>query len=348
MPPFANTRNFAPANNNNTNIVMQNNKIYIGKTIGAFIIVLLLMPLGHALMILMEHYLEETTLHYSAFLMGLAGLAITVWGVFVKGDTRQTCFGITGAMLFWTGWVEFLLAYYAQRYGTQCDLTGTGVVQTTTEYINGIGANRHFTINGTPIEHFSREELEELRGSRPEYLIMPATFGMWMMFVVMYVFCTRNGCNFFRWIQNRFKIKDTVELRPMAYHPSIVVFMEWNIMMWGLYLLLMFCYDPVFLGQSHPATYAVAIVCLTGSAMMLKKQLRIGHWGRNIRMALATVIVFWTAVEVAVRNGLFREIWTDPMNHVWEMAAMLAALVALIAGFKMYDAKGSDGLHEAS
>lgn len=80
-------------------------RMYPGKTLGALLIVLLLMPLGHALMILMEHYLEPTTLHYSAFFMGLAGLAITIWGVFVKGDTKQTCLGITGAMLFWTGWV---------------------------------------------------------------------------------------------------------------------------------------------------------------------------------------------------------------------------------------------------
>lgn len=314
-----------------------NNKIYIGKTAGAFFIVLLLMPLGHAIMILMEHFLTPTVLHYSAFLMGFAGLCITIAGVFVKGDTKQTCFGITGAMLFWTGWVEFLLAYYAQRYGTQCDLVGNGIVQTTTEYINGIGVNHTFTINGTPLEDFSRSELRELRGSRPEYLIMPATFGMWMMFIVMYVFCTKNGCDFLRWIQKHCGLTENIDLRPMAHHPSIVVFMEWNIMMWGLYLLLMFCYDPIFLGESHPVTYGIAIFCLIGSGMMLKKQLRIGHWGRNIRMALATVIVFWTAVEVAARNGFFKEIWVDPLNHVMEMSIIFAIFLALVAGYWFYN-----------
>lgn len=64
-------------------------KKYLGKTIGSLLIVLLLMPLGHALMILMEHFLEPTTLHYSAFLMGFVGLVITIAGVFVKGDTRR-------------------------------------------------------------------------------------------------------------------------------------------------------------------------------------------------------------------------------------------------------------------
>ena len=319
--------------------MIMNGNIHLGKTIGSILIILLLMPLGHALMIIMEHLLSPTVLHYSAFTMGFVGLVITIWGVFVKGETKQTCFGMAGALLFWTGWVEFLFAYYAQRYGVHCDLVGNGIVQTATEYVNGIGVNHTFTINGTPLDDFTRAQLKEIRGSRPEYLIMPATFGMWMMFIVMYVFCTRTGCDFIRWIQNHCGVKDRVELRPMAHHASIVTFMEWNIMMWGLYLLLMFCYDPVFLGTSHPVTFAIAIFCLIGSALMLKKELRIGNWGRNIRMALATVIVFWTAVEVAARNGFFKEIWVDPGHHVVEMVSILVVFIALIVGCWIYNVK---------
>lgn len=36
--------------------------------------------------------------------------------------------------------------------------------------------------------------------------------------------------------------------------------------------------------------------------------------GRNIRYALATVIVFWTFVEIMARNGFFNEIWVEPLN----------------------------------
>ena len=315
----------------------------LGMTIGSILIILLLMPLGHALMIIMEHTLESTALHYSAFAMGFVGLVIAIWGVFVKGDTKQTVFGMAGALLFWTGWVEFLLAYYAQRYGVHCDLVGNGVVETATEYVNGIGMNQTYTINGTPLEEFSRAELKEIRGSRPEYLIMPATFGMWMMFLVMYIFCTKTGCNFIRWIQNHCGVKNNVELRPMAHHASIVTFMEWNIMMWGLYLLLMFCYDPVFLGTTHPVTYAIGIFCLIGSGMIFKKQLYIGHWGRNLRMSLANVIVLWSAVEIAARNGFFKEIWVDPGNHVAEMVGILLVFVGLILGFWFYNAKDNGG-----
>ena len=315
--------------------------MYIGKTIGSFLIVLLLMPLGHALMAIMEHLLEPTTLHYTAFAMGFVGLVMTIVGVFAKGDTRQTVWGITGAMLFWTGWVEFLLAYYAQRYGAHCDLLGSGVIQTTTTYTDGMVTAQEYLINGKPLADYTRPELKAIRGSRPEYLIMPATFGMWMMIMVLYVFCTKTGCDFINWIQRKFLLRRgvvgkgsedaQVTLRPMGHHPSIIVFMEWNVMMWGVYLALMFCYDPVFLGQRHPLTIAFALFCLVGSMLMLKKQLRIASWGRNIRFALATVIVFWTFVEVAARNGFFSEVWVDPMNHKFEVGLILATFVGVIA-----------------
>ena len=55
-------------------------KMYVWKTLGAFLIVLLLMQLGHALMILMEHILSESVLHYSAFAMELAALCIIFFG----------------------------------------------------------------------------------------------------------------------------------------------------------------------------------------------------------------------------------------------------------------------------
>ncbi len=37
-------------------------KIYIGKTLGSFLLVLFTMPLGHALMMLMEHFMQPTLL----------------------------------------------------------------------------------------------------------------------------------------------------------------------------------------------------------------------------------------------------------------------------------------------
>lgn len=272
-------------------------KRYWWKAIASFLFVLFMMPLGHALMIIMEHSMNQTALHYSAFAMGAVGMFMVIAGVFAKGDTRQTLWGLFGGLLFWTGWVEFLFMYFANRFGTQPQLDPvTGEVIT-----------------------------------RPEYLIMPASFGFWMMIMIMYLFSTRNGCNFINWWQRLLfrGRKAEIAVRPMTRHTSIVTFMELMMILWGSYLLLMFCYDDVFLGDRHLVTFLVGLGCLIGSFFIFAKQLRISSWGANIRMAIATVVVFWTPVEILGRMDFFNEIWIAPMEHKTEMLAILGTFILL-------------------
>lgn len=265
------------------------------KSIISFLMVLFTMPLGHALMAIMEHLLVPPYLHYASFSLGFVGLLMVIFGVFATGDTRQTLWGFFGGLLFWTGWVEFIFVYYAQRFGVQAEI-----------------------VNGEVV-------------TRPEYLILPATFGLWAMFMVLYLFSVKTGCNFINWWQRvlfRGKKNDIV-VRPMTRHTSIVTFMELNMMLWSCYLLLMFCYDDHFLGEYHPVTWIVFAVCLIGSLFMFKKQLKFGSWGANIRFSIATVIVFWTAVEILGRVEFFKEFWTDPLSHRMEMILILLLFVGL-------------------
>ena len=266
------------------------------KSIASFLVVLFTMPLGHALMMIMDKTMTPEAVHYSAFFMGLAGLIMVVIGVFVKGDTKQTLWGLFGGLLFWTGWIEFLFQYYATRWGTQPEMENGEVV------------------------------------TRPEYLILPATFGMWMMIIVLYIFSTKNGCNFINWWQRVLfrSRKNKIAARPMTHHTSIVTFMELNMILWTSYLLLMFCYDKNFLGDHHPVTSVVAAACLIGSFFIFRKQLRLSTWGANIRMAIATVVVFWVPVEVLGRLDFFKEIWIEPEKYTTQMICILVAFVALL------------------
>ena len=268
---------------------------YVKQTLVAFLLVLFAMPLAHAAMILMEKLMSEGSVHVAGFLLGLLGFVLVIIGVFARGDTRQTLWGLFGGLLFWTGWVEFLFMYYARRYGVQPEIEH-GVVVT-----------------------------------KPEYLILPATFGMWMMTMLMYVFSTRNGCLFITWLQ---KVlfrgqRNQIVVRPMTRHTSIVTFMEVNMMLWAFYLLLMFCYDKNFLGDHHPVTFLVGLGCLVGSIFMLKRQLHLAAWGANIRMAIATVIVFWTPVEILGRINFFKEFWVQPEKFVLPMLIILLVFITL-------------------
>ena len=271
------------------------------KSIASFLLVLCTMPLGHAMMIIMENTMTPAAVHCSAFCMGLAGLLLVIGGVFVKGDTRQTVCGLIGGLLFWTGWVEFLFQYYATRWGTQPEMENGEVV------------------------------------TRPEYLILPASFGMWMMVMTLYIFSTKNGCNFINWWQRMIlrSHKNEIAARPMTHHTSIVTFMELNMILWASYLLLMFCYDKNFLGDRHPITSIVAAGCLLGSIFIFRKQLKLSSWGANIRMAIATVIVFWVPVEVLSRLNFFHEFWVEPEKYATQIVSILVAFVVLMVYIMM-------------
>ena len=106
--------------------------------------------------------------------------------------------------------------------------------------------------------------------------------------------------------------------------------MELIMILWSSYLLLMFCYDKNFLGDHHPVTSIVGAGCFIGSIFMFKKQLRLPSWGANIRMAIATVIVFWVPVEVLGRLDFFHEFWIEPEKYTMQMVILLAAFLALL------------------
>ena len=57
---------------------MAEKKLYWGKTIASFFLVLFTMPLGHALMRVMEETMTHSVMNTCAFIMGAVGLAITV------------------------------------------------------------------------------------------------------------------------------------------------------------------------------------------------------------------------------------------------------------------------------
>lgn len=282
---------------------MNKKTIFIG--VASFLIVLFTMPLGHALMILMEHLLNKQALYFAAFILGFIGLVLTIIGIFAKGDTQQTLYGLFGGLLFWTGWIEFAYVYYAHRFGVQPLLNEAGEIIT-----------------------------------KPEYLILPSSAGFLVMFLLLYLFSIKTGCNFFNYLQKVFFRKSSVrvEIKPITRHTALVTFMELNLLLWTSYLVLLFCYDEHFLGDRHPVTALIAFGCLAGSIYMFLRLIKISNWGYAIRYSIATVIVFWTFVEVLGRWDIFKEIWVHPLDYIPQMIAMLVAFVGLLVAL-MYNSR---------
>lgn len=270
-------------------------QLHWGKAIVSIAVTLAAMPLTHILARMLKDGTTGVEQFYAGMGMGVFGLGLVIAGVFIKGDARQSLLGLFGGMFYWMGAIDFLFMYYAERFGTQAQLD---------------------PVTGEIV-------------SRPEYLILPATFGFWAMVMMLYLFCTANRCNFLNWWQRLFfgKHKKEIAARPMTRHTSIVAFMEVITMLWTCYLTLMFCYDERFLGDRHPLTLLVGMLGLIGSLFMFARLLRYASWGISLRYGFATVIIFWIAVEVFDRISLLPALWNAPGKHILQIVLIVGSFV---------------------
>lgn len=261
----------------------------------SFLIVLFTMPLGHAAMILMEKLLGHNLLYPAAFGLGVVGLIMLLFGIISRKENSATFLGLFGGLFVWTGWIEFGYVYFANRFGVQ-PLIENGVVVT-----------------------------------KPEYLIMPSSYGFWAIMMLFYIFSTRSGCNFFNWIQRKIRYGQPVEnLQPIVRNAAMTTFMELNVLLWTCYMVLLFAYDNEFLGDRHPVTIFIAFGSLAWSIYLFIKLLRIKKLAYAIRYAIPTVIIFWTFVEILGRWDILTEIWVEPSHYWLEMTMMALAFLVLL------------------
>ncbi len=259
----------------------------------AFIIVLMTMPLGHALMIIMEKLLGHSHLYEAALGLGFLGVILLIWGLIVKSDVQATFLGLFSGLFIWTGWIEFSFVYYANRFNV-APLMEAGEVVT-----------------------------------KPEYLIMPSSVGFWAVFIMYYFFGTKTGCTFFSWIQKRLNIPNPKKMQPVVHNAAMTTFMELIMLLWTFYLVLLFAYDDNFAGDNSIITHIIAYASLLWSLYLFTKLIKIRNIGYAIRYSIPTVIIFWNFVEILGRWDFFKEIWVHPFEYALEMILFLVVIIVL-------------------
>ncbi|WP_440135220.1 hypothetical protein [Chitinophaga sancti] len=259
-----------------------------------FLTVLLTMPLGHALMIVMEKTFGHEHVYLAAFLLGFAGLLLLLYGSRLKSENKATFAGLFAGLFIWTGWIEFGFVYIAHRYNVQ-PLIENGVVVT-----------------------------------KPEYLIMPASAGFLVIMILHYLFSTKTGCVFFSWLQKYLRIP-VPRNQPIKTQKNFAVIttVELIALLWTFYLVLLFSYDQALLGDRHPVTYLIAFGSLLWSLFLLRNLFRIKQMGYAIRYAIPTVVIFWNFVEIMGRWNILNEIWVKPYEYWFEMSLTLVIFVVL-------------------
>lgn len=260
----------------------------------AFILVLLLMPIGHAIMVLNEIFLHDNK-YIGAIILGIIGVALLIWGIKKNHKpTLATILGFLGAVLVWTGWVEFSFMWVAEKEN---------------------------------VAHLMKDG--EIATKR-EYLVMLSSLGVLMTMMFYFIF-SRSNCTFFIWIQNKLGFRKDIIAQTGFKKPfSVIVFGETIMLLWFFYLVLLVVYDDDIAGDQHWATHLVAWGSLVWSFYLIARLLKIKSFDYAIRYAVPTVIIFWNFIEVIGRWDFLNEIWVQPLEYWFEVSLFFVALFALL------------------
>lgn len=266
----------------------------------AFVLVLLMMPLGHSIMVLIEVFLKSDKL-LGAALLGILGFVALFWG-YKKNEmgTTATVLGFLASIFIWTGWVEFSFVWIAEKNNVLPEMRNGEIT------------------------------------TKPEYLVMMSTLGL-LLTILAYYFFSRSNCTFFIWFQKIFKIKNQVQSQNAnVKSKAVITFMETIVIMWFFYILLLLIYDETILGERHFFTYFVAWGSLFWSMFLFFKLVKIRTFDYSIRYAIPTVVIFWNFIEILGRWNLFKEIWVHPIEH-WIEVTLFCAAFLIFFGLIMYN-----------
>jgi len=270
------------------------NKIGLINGVFSFLLVLLLMPIGHAIMVLNEVLLKDYKL-LGAGIMGVFGVFMLYFGV--KKNAKSilaTLLGFLGGILVWTGWIEFSFVWIAEK-------------------------------NNVAPQMFEGEI-----ATKPEYLVMLSSVGLLATVTLFYLFA-RSNCLFFIWFQKVFRLRKDILVQSVYKKPlAIVSFSETIMIIWFFYVVLLLVYDEQIAGDNHIATHFVAWGSLVWSIYLISNLLRIKNFDYAVRYAIPTVVIFWNFIEILGRWGLFKEIWVYPQEYWLEVLLFFLLLAALL------------------
>lgn len=268
-----------------------NKRPFIG--ILAFLSVLFMMPIGHMIMVLIEIIFGHHDQYIAAAILGLFGATLLLWGARSENENVATWLGFFAGILIWTGWVEFSFVYFANH------------------------------LNIPPLM-----ENNEI-ATKPEYLLMPSSMGLFFATIIFFFFNKGTRCNFFRWFHKSFKMDVGNPVYTKNRPIATITAMETIFITWFFYMVLLVVYDEGLLGKSPVATYTIFFVSLVWSLYLILRLIKFKKMAPAVRYAIPTVIIFWNVVEILGRWNMLNEIWSQPEKFAFEMTLMVIATLVV-------------------
>ena len=279
-----------------------NNSPFIGFV--SFLIVLLVMPLGHTLMILIETFFPNNLLF--PFLVGLIGAILIFVGGNKNSNLTATWLGFFGAILIWTGWIEFAFLFWAKK------------------------------INLNPLI------IDSEVYTKPEYLILPSSIGILFATLIYFLLNPNTRCNFFVWLQKIFRIKFKNGISQSKKNYSTITFIETIYALWFFYVLLLILFDKNIVKQNEFITLIYLFLNLIWTIFLLFKLSKIKIIDLAFRYSIPTAIIFWNNIEILGKMNYLTEFWILPKIYGIELIILFLFFVSIASFTFIFNLKDNE------
>jgi len=260
----------------------------------AFVAVLLIIPIAHSIMILIEDIFGEKNRYLASFVMGAVGIYILWIGVKLRKEAIGTWLGFFAGNLLWTTWVEFCFMFYGR------------------------------VLYGVPVQVRGGEVLQE-----PEYLLMATSMGILMTCFFFFLFNKDTQCHFFLWFHRHLKMDMGTRSSGRDRNVAAITFMETVFVTWFFYVAQLTIYDPALIGYRHWVAYAAFFICLVWGLYLFLRLIKYRRVSSAVRYAIPTSIILWCDVEFMGRWGLLREVWVEPGKFILECTLIVVGCIVV-------------------
>ncbi len=273
-------------------------RIYARPYLGllAFAGVILWKPVAHSISVLLSTGFPGDAGYVVGSLIGLVGATI-IWKGLRRNELTATCLGFIGGALIWVGWFEYAFDFFAE------------------------------TLHVAPLMYEGKQAIS------PNLLVLQSTAIPVLALLYLLLIANKDTqCRLALWLRKNLHLK--AETATPGYKRSYarITALEVIFINWFMYLINITLNDSRVFGTEHPAQYVVfvAFIAWAGYLLILKVP-KLREMPLAIRYSIGVAGPAWSAIEIASRLELYKEIWIYPFQFPVSMVAITAVFLSIAA-----------------
>lgn len=242
----------------------------------ALLFVSLWRVLAHNIAVLEHRWLSGPASLAFGALCGTVGVLL-VWRGRQRDELSASLHGFAGGALLWMGWFEHSFEFFAR------------LMQVPPLVWNGVPA------------------------LPPNLVLLQGSVVMLLALLLLLGMNRDTGCRMFLWVRRHLHLDAGAPTPGLRKSYARIAALEYVMVSWFMYAVILLLLDPRLLGPRHPATaWLAAALCVWAGYLCLWRAPKLAPLAGALRWAIGAGGIVWLVVELAAQLRWIEEVWVRP------------------------------------